>query len=67
MTLQWVHITYLLNETSKPPVNKTHFQYSSFIINLFEIIFDTVYLGTCIRRLDLTKFDSVRMFIYAQR
>ena len=56
-------IQYILNETSKPPVNKTHFQYSSNIIKLFEMIFDTVYLGTCMRRLNITKFDSIRMFI----
>ena len=43
----------------------TFFQYSSFIIKLFEMIFDTVYLGTCIRRLSITKFDSIKMFIYA--
>ena len=26
------------------------------------MIFGTVYLGTCIRRLNITKFDSIRMF-----
>ena len=41
------------------------FQYSSFIIKLFDMIFNIVYLGTCIRRLNITKFDSIRMFIYA--
>ena len=35
------------------------------LIKLFEMIFYTVYLGTCIRRLNITKFDSIRMFIYA--
>ena len=31
----------ILNEISKPPVNKTcFFQYSQFIIKLFEMIFD---------------------------
>ena len=58
--------TNILNETSKPPVNKTHFfQYNSYIIKVFEMIFDTVYLGTCMRRLNITQFDSIRVFIYA--
>ena len=35
---------YILNETSKPPVNKTHL----FITKLFEMMFDKVYFGTCI-------------------
>ena len=47
----------ILNESSKPPVNKRIFQYSSFIIKLFEMTLDTVYLGTLIRRLYITKFD----------
>ena len=38
---------YILNETSKPPVHKTHFfQYNSLIVQPFEIIFDTVILVT---------------------
>ena len=28
-------------------------------MKLFEMIFDTVYLGTCISRLNVTKFDSI--------
>ena len=48
-------------------LQNTFFQYSSFIIKLFEMISDTVYLGTCIRRLNMEKFDSIRMFIYAKR
>ena len=56
----------ILNETSKPPVNKAHFfQYNSFIIKLFEMIFATVYFDTCMRRLNITQFDSIRMFMYA--
>ena len=56
----------ILNETSKPPGNTTHFfQYSSFITKLFDMILKTVYLGTCIRGLNIIKFDSIRMFIYA--
>ena len=56
---------HILNETSKPPVNKTHFfQYNSFINNLFEMIFDIVYLDTCMRRLNITPFDSIRMLIF---
>ena len=27
------------------------------------MVFGTVYLGTCIRRLNITKFDSIGMFI----
>ena len=41
------------------------FQYNLFIIKLFEMIFDTVYLDTCMRRLNITQFDSIGMFIYA--
>ena len=55
----------ILNETSKPPLTKHVFQYNSSIIKMFEMIFGTVYLGTCVRRLNITKFDIVRMFIYA--
>ena len=54
---------FILNETSKPPVNKTHFfQYNSLIVQPFEIIFDTVILVTTIRRLIITKSDSIRRF-----
>ena len=57
---------HILIETSKPPVNKSHFfQYSSFIIKLFEMIFDLVYFDTCIRRLNIKRFDSIRMIFYA--
>ena len=59
-------VVYILNETSKPPVNKTHFfNIAHLFIKLFEMILDTVYLGTRIRRLNITKFDSIRMFNYA--
>ena len=56
---------YILNETSKPPVNKTHFSINSLIIQPFEIIFGTVILVTSIRRLNITNSDSIRMFTNA--
>ena len=31
----------------------------------FEMIFARVYLDTCMRRLNIAQFDSIRMFIYA--
>ena len=41
---------YILKETSKPPVNKTHFfQYNLLIVQSFEMIFDTVISVTNIR------------------
>ena len=52
----------ILNETSKPPVHKAHFfNITHLLLNCFA----TVYLYTCLRRLNITQFDSIRMFIYA--
>ena len=58
-TMSYV-ILYILNETSKPPVN-TCFQYNSLTVRPFEIIFDIVILVTNIRRLIITKSDSIRI------
>ena len=64
-----VHVcgSYKLNETINRQLTQHIFQYSSFIIKLFDMIFNTVYLGTCIRQSNTTKFDSIQMFIYAKR
>ena len=68
MHLHWMMICYrhiywpkLLN----CQLTEHIFQYNAIIIKLFEMIFDTVYLGTCVRRLNITKFNSIGMFIYA--